>query len=132
MKKRPLLGAITMLATIPFLGFLVLFISQYQPPLVHWFVMEKAAICIAGIIGGVLIWRGNVWGYRVGLIAWMLIVLSTLTSLASLYRASGTPDVTGTVGATWAGKDVIYILVSVPILYVLARDLLVTRRKKQQ
>jgi len=128
MRKRPFLGAVTVLAAIPFLVFLAYFTSQYQPPLAHWFVLEKAVVSISGIVGGVLLWRGNMWGYRVGLIAWALITLSALASLVSLYQASGTPDVSGTVATIWASKDVIYILIAAPVLYVLVRDLLERRR----
>jgi hypothetical protein len=63
-------------------------------------------ISVLGIVGGVFLWRGNVWGYRVGLIAWALITLSSLASLVSLYQASGQPDVVGRVATTWMSKDV--------------------------
>jgi hypothetical protein len=132
MKKRPFLGVVTVLSAVPFLLFLTYFTSQYQPPLAHWFVLEKVVISVLGIVGGVFLWRGNVWGYRVGLIAWALITLSSLASLVSLYQASGQPDVVGRVATTWMSKDVIYILIAAPILYVLVRDLIERKRTKPE
>lgn len=123
-------GAVS--GTVPVIPDLLHFTSQYQPPLAHWFVLEKVVISVLGIVGGVFLWCGNVWGYRVGLIAWALIILSSLASLVSLYQASGQPDVAGRVTTTWISKDVIYILIAVPVLYVLARDLIERRRTKPE
>ena len=131
MKKRPLLGAVTVVAAIPFVVFLAYFTTQYQPPLAHWFVIEKAVVGISGIVGGVLLWYGNLWGYRLGLIAWVLITLSAMISLVSLFEVSGKPEVNGLVTTAWASKDTLYIIVATPVLYVLVRDLIDARRAKR-
>lgn len=73
-----------------------------------------------GFTGGVLLWGGSVWGYRLSLIAWALVVLTSLASVMSLYQ---TPNVAETLATTWMTKDVFYILIAVPMMYVLARDL---------
>jgi hypothetical protein len=132
MKKRPFIGVVTLLSAVPFLLFLTYFTSQYQPPLAHWFVLEKAVISVSGIVGGVFLWRRNVWGYRIGLFAWVLIAVSSIASLVSLYQTSGQPDVSGTVATIWMSKEVIYILIAAPVLYVLIRDLIESKQSKSE
>lgn len=128
MRKRPFLGALTVLLAIPSLLFLAYFTSWYQPPLSHWFVLEKAVISISGVIGGVLIWRGSAWGYRLGIVAWGLAMFSALSSLVSLYQASGQPDVNESLLTIWISKDVVYTLIAAPVLYVLVRNILKSTR----
>ena len=125
MKKRPWLGAITLLVTVPSLLFLYEFMSQYQASFLHWFVLEKVIVSILGIVGGVLLWRGNIWGYRVSLGAWALVTLISIASLISLYQVWGTHDASGSVASSWLTKDLIYLLFAAPMLYFLIRNLFV-------
>jgi hypothetical protein len=128
MKKHPWLGVITILVTVPSLLFLYYFIPQHQPPLLHWFVLEKALVSALGIVGGVLLWRGNIWGHRLALVAWMLVSLISIANLVALYQAWGTPDVGGSVAITWLRKDAIYLMCATPMLFVLVRDLIAKKR----
>jgi hypothetical protein len=129
MKKRPWLGAITILVTVPSLLFLYYFVPQYQPSLLHWFILEKVFVSILGIVGGVLLWRGNIWGHRVALAAWSLVALISIASLISLYQAWGTSDASGSVATTWLRKDAIYLLFAMPMLFVIVRDLIAKKSR---
>lgn len=120
MKKRPSLGVITVVPGILSLSFLVYFVSQYQPPFLHWVVLEKTTMGALAFAGGVLLWRGKVWGYWLSLIAWVLVIATSLASLISWYR---TPNIAETLTTTWLSKDIILILVAVLMIYVLGRDL---------
>jgi hypothetical protein len=42
-----------------------------------------------------------------------------------------TPDVAETLATAWMGKDMIYIFIAVPLMYVLARDLVKIKRTKE-
>lgn len=119
-----------MLSAVPFVLFLVYFTSQYQPPLLHWFVLEKTVISISAVVGGVLLWRGKKWGHQAGIIAWALVTFTSLWSVASLYLASGQPGITQPVITTWISKDVIYLLIAIPVLYVLICDLFQAKRTR--
>lgn len=131
MKKRPFLGALTVLLAIPSLLLLVYFAAQYKPPLAHWFVLEKVVISVSSVIGGVLLWRGSVWGYRISVIAWGLAVISSLASLVSLYQASAQSGITESLQTIWMSKDVVYIFIASPVLYILAHDIFIRTEQKR-
>lgn len=128
MTKRPLLGFITVVAGTPFLVFLAYFVSRYEPPLLHWFVWEKALIVMLSFVGGLLLWRGKVWGYWLSAIAWLMVIFASSFSLVALFQSSGTPDVTDEVAKVWMGKDLILLLIGVLATFLIGRDLLRTKK----
>jgi hypothetical protein len=131
MSKRPFLGAITFLAAAPFLLFLIYYSSRYEPPFMHWLVLEKFAVAASGVVGGVLLWRGSVWGYRLGLVAWTLATVSSASSLLAWYQVSRQPHVSELLTAIWLSKDAAYILIAAPTTYILIRDLFERKRNEK-
>ncbi|MEW6647002.1 MAG: hypothetical protein AB1450_07370 [Pseudomonadota bacterium] len=129
MAKRPFLGFVTVAAGAPFLAFLVYFVSRYDPPLFHWFVWEKLLIVLLSLSGGVLLWRGDTWGYRFSAIAWFLILLGSISSLVALFQLFGSPDVTDALAKVWVAKDIFYLPLGVSAIYLLVRDLLRSSEK---
>lgn len=123
MKKRKLLGTVTIIAAIPALGFILFFISKYNAPLYHWFVVEKMMIGFCSIIGGILLWRGHKWGYRLSTIGWAVILYASIMSLYVAFQ----PEVNEQLKITMMSKDIIYLLVGIPILSILIRDIIKTR-----
>jgi hypothetical protein len=128
MAKRPFLGFITVVVGIPFLAFLIYFVSRYEPPLLHWFVWENALIVVSSLIGGLLLWQGNVWGYRLSAFAWLLVVFASLSSLVALFQSSGSSDVTDALAKLWMGKDLVLLVIGALATYPIVRDLLQTKK----
>lgn len=125
MKKRKFLGIITVLAAVPALAFLGFFLLSYSPPISHWLVWEKTAIGFFCLIGGIMLWKGSLWGYRLSTIGWGLIVFVHASILKAFYTNLDKINFINYLAKVWF--SVAFILIGTLIIFILLHDIL---RKK--
>lgn len=124
MKKRKLLGSLTVIAAIPALGFMMFFLVVYNASLMHWLVIEKIIIGFTCILGGVLLWQGHKWGYRLSIIGWMVILYVSFSSIYVAFQ----PETNEHLRLAMFSKDAIYLTVGLPALVILIRDMIKTKK----
>ena len=120
MKSRRIIGLITIIAAIPHIGFMIFFIFVYHASFVHWMFIEKILIGITSIPGGVLLWRESMWGHRLSIISWILILFASLSALyVGLFHTSNV-----NAQIVLLTKDIIVSSIGTITLFILVRDLI--------
>lgn len=123
MKSRRIIGLITITAAIPHIGFMIFFIFANHASITHWIVIEKLLIGITSITGGVLLWREGVWGHRLSIISWTLILFASLSALyVGLFHTSNV-----NAQIVLLTKDIVVSLIGTITLFILVRDLIKLR-----
>jgi len=121
LKKRRILGIITLLAAVPALAFLGFFVLSYSPPISHWLVWEKVAIGFFCLIGGIMLWKGNIWGYILSALGWGLIIFVHSSILLAYYTGLDKLKLTGYLAGVWL--SVVFILSGSLIIFILLHDI---------
>jgi hypothetical protein len=124
-KGRRVLAIITFLASIPSFTFVIRFISTYSPTIAHWVIWEKGCIILFCLAGSILLWQGNVWGYRLSIIGWALIIFVQMSIVIIFLfdlSKSNIVDITASLSI-----NILFILVGVSSIYVLLRDIIRNR-----
>lgn len=125
MRDTKIIGLITIVAAAPNIGFLVFFGFSDHPSFLSWMVIEKFLTAITCISGGALLWRGLIWGYRISIVAWILIIFA---SCSSLYVAlSQTPN--QNLQLVILAKEFIIAALGGLILVILFRGLIKYRKQ---
>lgn len=124
MIKRQILGAVTILAALPGLLFILYFISSYNASLLHWLVIEKIITALFCFIGGGLLLKGNAWGYRLSLVGWILIIWASISSLLAAWQ----PVTSGQLQTNMFAKEAIYLAVGLPTVIILIREMIRIKR----
>lgn len=120
MRDTKIIGLITIVAAAPNIGFLVFFGFSDHPSFLSWMVIEKFLTAITCISGGALLWRGLIWGYRISIVAWTLIIFASFSNLyVALFH---TPD--RNLQLVILAKDIIIAALGGLILVILLRDLI--------
>ncbi|MEK6224389.1 MAG: hypothetical protein N2A97_05965 [Thermodesulfobacteriales bacterium] len=88
MKKRKIIGLLTILAGLPGLGGFWLIGQLDTFPLLATVIVFNAIFFrgICGTVGGILIWRGSKWGYYLTLITWLYLIVVSVLTLSQLYN----------------------------------------------
>ncbi len=88
MKKRKIIGLLTILAGLPGLGGFWLIGQLDNFPLLATVIVFNAIFFrgICGTVGGILIWRGSKWGYYLTLITWLYLIVVSVLTLNQLYN----------------------------------------------
>jgi hypothetical protein len=127
MKFLKMTGLITIVAAVPHIGSLLYLIFIYHSSLANWVVIEKFLISIACISGGALLWRGGIWGFRLSIIAWILVIYASSSNLyAAIFQTANT-----NIQSVILPKDIIISLLGCIILFILVKDLIKFRNVPQ-
>ena len=120
MKISKLIAIITIIAATPNFGFIFYLFFSYHASTLNWIVIEKILTALSCIVGGALLWRENIWGYRISIIAWILILF---VSISSIYVAvSHTTNID--LQLVMLSKDLIISLCGGIILVILLKGAL--------
>jgi len=122
LKKRRILGIITVLAAMPALAFLGYFVLTYSPPISHWLIWEKVAIGFFCLIGGIMLWKGKLWGYVFSALGWGLLLFVHSSILIAFYTGLDKLKFTIYFAKVWL--SVIFIISGSLIIFILLRDIL--------
>jgi hypothetical protein len=117
--KTGFLSLLTIIAAIPSLGFVIFFMRVYDAPLTHWFIMENLVIVFSCFIGGVLLWKGKKWGYRVSEIGWLIILYRSFMSIYVAFL----PDTKEVTRVPMFITNAIFIVVGITVLIALIGDI---------
>ena len=120
MKKRPVLGTLTVLAAIPQILFIAMFILIYNPPITHWMIWEKITVGLCCMIGGILLWQGKIWGYYISAIGWGLLLFISIGGLFAFISSASQPY-----------YYYFNLLLGFPIFVFLIRDVFKARKNNQ-
>ena len=127
MKKRKIIGTITVLVAGPNVGFMLFFVLLYQAPLFHWLVIEKFLIVVSCILGGIFLWRSSIWGHRFSIVGWILILWTSVSSMfVEVY-----PTTNENLKAIILSKDIIFSIFSLTILSILLGDIIRQKRSNK-
>jgi len=137
-KKRKIIGLLTILAGLPGLGGLLLLERLDSYPSAAVIVVVNAIVIrgICGIFGGITIWRGSKWGYYLSLITWLYLLVVSILTFAQLYD-SGVILSFGFLKEHYSSFGRLFllsflkVLFGLPILYIILNDLLRTHSLKQ-
>lgn len=130
MKKRKLLGLLTIFFSIPSLWLLLLSIEMEK----YRFQIDTLGYFIgftSGILGGVLLWRGLKIGYCLSLVAWLYDFINGLIDFWFIYTTDGglpisSNDVfSGTLTYMLVMTSTLIVL-NLSVVIILARDLFVS------
>ena len=124
MKKRRILGTITIVAAIPSLLFIIFLISKYEVSFFNWIILEKISIILSCASGGALLWKGHKWGYRFSGIGWLILIFVSVTSILAALQ----PETSERLKAMMYAKDSLYLIIGVPAIYILVRDMIYSKR----
>ncbi len=122
MRKRRILGSITILSTLPSLLILILFVFLYTPAITHWFILEKISVIIFCFLGGILLWKGNMWGYIFSALGWGLLVFVHSSILIAFYNDLDRLGLSSYLAKVWL--SIVFIPLGSLIIFVLLRDIL--------
>ncbi len=122
MKNRRILGIITVLAAVPTLAFLGYFVLSYSPPISHWLIWEKVAIGFFCLIGGIMLWKGKIWGYILSALGWGLLIFVHFSILIASYTDLDKLKFSSYLTKNWL--SVVFILSGFLIIFTLLRDIL--------
>ena len=117
MKKRNLLGSLTVIAAIPSLAYALHFTINYKATITNLLVIEKMVIVVCCSIGGLLLWQGKRWGYVLSAIGWLVILY---TSICSIYNVATRDDMLLQSG--------IFVAIGIPVFVILIRDIIGTKK----
>jgi hypothetical protein len=124
MRDTKIIGLITIVAAAPNVGFLVFSSFSDHPSFLSWMVIEKFLTVIACMSGGALLWWGGIWGYRISVVAWILIIFASSSNLyVALFQ---TPN--QNLQLVILAKDIIIAALGGLILVILFRDLIKYRK----
>jgi hypothetical protein len=124
MIKRIILGIITILAALPGLLFIIFFIGKYHPSLLHWLVVEKIVTALFCFVGGILLFKGDKWGYRLALIGWLLIIWASSSSVFAAFQ----PITSAQLRKGMLTKEAIILAIGVPTAIVMIREIVKTNK----
>ena len=135
MKKQKIIGLITILAGLPAIGgfWLIGYLENF--PLAATIIVINAIIfrAICGTIGGILIWRGNRWGYYLTLLCWLYLIIVSVLTLIQLYD-NGIVLSYGFLEQNYSSfgrpflLSVLKIAFGIPIVHVVINNLLRARK----
>lgn len=125
-----LVGVLTIIAGLPGLGGLLLFGKLGDFPFAATVVVINSFLLrgVCGTLGGILIWRGNRWGYYLSSIAWVYLVAVSVLTLSDLYgrglalSPGFLQDNYSAFGRPFAWS-LIKILFGLPIIYIIFKGL---------
>jgi hypothetical protein len=77
MRKRKFIGFMTVLTGLPGLGALLLFTMSAESSIGFIALILVAVVLrgVCGVVGGVLIWKGNKLGYYFSAVTWLYLVV---------------------------------------------------------
>ena len=113
MKKRKLLGSLTIISAIPALAFALFFTISYKASITNILVVEKMVIVICCFIGGLLLWQGKRLGYGLSAIGWLVILY---TSTYSIYNVA--------TRSAMLLQSGIFLAIGIPVFVILIRDII--------
>lgn len=131
MKKRKIIGLLTILAALPGLGGLLLIDRLGSYPTGAVMVIINAIVIrgICGTAGGVLIWKGSKWGYYLTLVTWLYLLVVSILTLAQLYESGAVlsieffKDNYSIFGRPFV-QSILKILFGIPIVHIIVKELL--------
>jgi len=137
-EKRKITGLLTILAGLPGLAGLLLLDRLDSYPLAAVIVVVNAIAIrgICGTLGGILIWRGNKWGYYLSLITWLYLVVVSILTFAQLYD-NGVILSFGFLKENYTSfgrpflLSLLKVLFGLPIILIILNDLLRAYGSKQ-
>ena len=103
---------------------MIFIVILYQASFTHWIVIEKLLVGSACIFGAIFLWRGSIWGYRISILSWILILW---ISASSIYVAVS-PKTIEDLRIVMLSKDIIFSVIGLTILSILIGDMLRMRR----
>jgi len=126
------------LAGLPGLGGLLLLDRLDSYPSAAIIVVINAIVIrgICGTLGGVLIWRGNTWGYYLSLITWLYLVVVSILTFTQLYD-NGIVLSFGFLKEHYSSfgrpllLSLLKVLFGLPLIHIILNDLLRTHGLKQ-
>lgn len=133
MKKRKIIGLLTILAGFPGFGGFWLIGELDNFPLMATVIVFNAILFrgICGTIGGILIWRGSKWGYYLSLISWLYLIVVSVLTFNHLYN-NGIVISYGFLEENFSsfGRPLLLsslkVLFGIPIVHIVLNDLLKT------
>jgi hypothetical protein len=137
-KKRKIIGLLTILAGLPGLGGLLLLDRLDSYPSAAVIVVVNAIVIrgICGTFGGILIWRGSKWGYYLSLVTWLYLVAVSILTFTQLYDSGVLlsfdflKEHYSRFGRPFL-LSFLKVFFGLPILYIILNDLLRTHDLKQ-
>lgn len=129
MKKRKFIGFMTILSGLPGIGGFLLFkngVGELSSIAVMAFL---AIVCrgIFGVVGGVLLWRGERLGYQLSSIMWTYMVVVGLISFYQLFTGPypASFELTPESRLFWSilGRTLGKLIWGIPFLYILLKAL---------
>lgn len=138
MKKRKIIGLLTILAGLPGLGGILLLDRLDSYPTAAVIVVVNAIVIrgICGTFGGILIWRGSKWGYYLSLITWLYLIVVSVLTFAQLYD-SGVVLSFGFLKEHYSSigrpllLSLLKVLFGLPIVHIILNELLRANSLKQ-
>lgn len=138
MTKRKIIGFMTILGGIPGVGGLLHFMNDIGEVSLGFVLIVLAVFCrgICGVVGGVLLWRGNKLGYQLSIVMWGYMVI---VGLLAFYQIFTDPHFTSfefspenSVFWSVIGKSAGKLIWGIPFLYILTRDLLALKKNSTE
>jgi len=138
-KKRKIIGILTVLAGLPGLGgfWLIGILSDF--PIAATIIVIDAILFrgLCGVAGGILIWRGSKWGCYLTLVTWVYLVLVSILTIIQLYN-NGIEFSYAFLVENYSsyGRRFIYsivkIIAGVPIIYLVLNSILKSYQAKKK
>ena len=139
MKKRRIIGILTVLAGLPGLGGFWLLSHLSDFPLAATIIVINAILFrgLCGVVGGILIWRGSKWGYYLTLVTWVYLVVVSILTIIQLYNNGIEFSYSFLVeNHSSYGRRFIYsivkIIAGVPIVYLVLNSILKSYQAKKK
>lgn len=86
LKKRRIIGIFTIIAGIPGLWSpFLFFITPLSLKVIFLFLLGFVTRGLAGVVGGIGLWKGKKWGYQLACIMWGFLALSGIFNLCQVY-----------------------------------------------
>ncbi len=131
MKKRKIIGLLTILAALPGLGGLLLLDKLDSYPQAAVIVVVNAIVIrgLCGTLGGILIWRGSKWGYYLSLITWLYLIVVSFLTFAQLFESGLVLSLSflrehySSFGRPFL-LSLSKVLFGIPIVHIIIKDLL--------
>lgn len=120
-RKHKLLALVTMAITVPALLVAATLIIEFSFPFTDWLFIEKVAIILSGLFGGVLLFKDKKLGYVLSAIAWALIFVQSCSSIYYIYMATQDAAITSETSKVGFFKSGFEILLSTYMLVAIIR-----------
>jgi len=127
-KKRKILGTLTILGSVPSLWLAAFLLIFYKFSLMHWLFVEKMIIVLCCFIGGIFLWKGHRIGYLLSAVGWAFLIYVSLSSIVVAFDSEGS-DRSRYLMLT---KDLFYLAIGFPIFILLIYDMRAFYKKKMQ